>query len=101
MGGAVSSGTSNSELVDNLCREGYITRPDVEKVFRVVDRADYMTFSDGLCRISRLFSIVSLCVSVYYSEGDRLEAYEDHAWRKGSVHISAPCIYTKVVEALE
>lgn len=48
MGGAVSSGASNNELVDNLCSEGYITRSDVEKVFRVVDRADYMTFSEGL-----------------------------------------------------
>jgi protein-L-isoaspartate O-methyltransferase len=80
MGGAVSSGESNCELVDNLCNEGYITRPEVERAFRVVDRADYMTFAD---------------------EGDRLEAYEDHAWRRGSIHISAPCIYTKAVEALE
>ena len=47
MGGAVSSGSCNSELVDNLCTEGYITRPDVERVFRVIDRADYMTFTDG------------------------------------------------------
>lgn len=47
MGGAVSSGESNCELVDNLCSEGYITRPEVERAFRVVDRADYMTFTDG------------------------------------------------------
>ena len=44
----MSSGTSNCELVDNLCSEGYITQPDVERVFRVVDRADYMTFTDGV-----------------------------------------------------
>lgn len=44
----MSAGTCNSELVDNLCNEGYITRPEVERVFRVVDRADYMTFTDGL-----------------------------------------------------
>lgn len=47
MGGAVSSGNSNEELVDNLCHEDYITRPEVEKVFRKVDRADYMTFQEG------------------------------------------------------
>ena len=47
MGGAVSSGNSNAELVDNLCREAYITQPEVEKVFRSVDRADFMTFQEG------------------------------------------------------
>lgn len=46
MGGVVS-GTSNSELVDNLCKEEYIVRPEVENVFRMVDRADYMIFQNG------------------------------------------------------
>ena len=32
MGGAVSAGQSNEELVDNLCHEGYIHEPRVEKV---------------------------------------------------------------------
>ena len=32
MGGAVSAGQNNEELVDNLCREGYIHEPRVEKV---------------------------------------------------------------------
>ena len=41
MGGAVSSGENNDELVDNLVEAEYIKSPDVEKVFRAVDRADY------------------------------------------------------------
>jgi len=80
MGGAVSSGKDNSELVDNLCYEDYIQTPHVEYVFRVIDRADYMLFHD---------------------DEDRLEAYEDHAWRKGTLHLSAPCIYTRALEALK
>ena len=32
MGGAVSAGQNNEELVDNLCQEGYIHEPRVEKV---------------------------------------------------------------------
>ena len=93
----MSSGASNSELVDNLCSEAYITQPDVERVFRMIDRADYMTFTDGeLIYRNRLWLYVALA-----PDGDRIEAYEDHAWRKGTVHISAPCIYTKAMEALE
>ena len=32
MGGAVSAGRNNEELVDNLCYEGYIHEPCVERV---------------------------------------------------------------------
>lgn len=32
MGGAVSAGRDNEELVDNLCNEGYINQPSVERV---------------------------------------------------------------------
>ena len=49
------------------------------QVFRQVDRADFMLFPD---------------------DQDALEAYEDHAWRRGKLHLSAPCIYTRAVEAL-
>ena len=80
MGGAVSSGKDNSELVDNLCYEDYIQTPCIERVFRMIDRADYMLFQD---------------------DEDRLEAYEDHAWRRGTLHLSAPCIYTRALEALK
>ena len=50
------------------------------QVFRQVDRADFMTFCD---------------------DHDVLEAYEDHAWRSGKLHLSAPCIYTRAMEALQ
>ena len=50
------------------------------QVFRQVDRADFMTFPD---------------------DTDMLEAYEDHAWRRGTLHLSAPCIYTRAMEALQ
>ena len=76
----MSSGKDNSELVDNLCYEDYIQTPCIERVFRMIDRADYMLFQD---------------------DEDRLEAYEDHAWRRGTLHLSAPCIYTRALEALK
>jgi protein-L-isoaspartate O-methyltransferase len=80
MGGAVSSGETNDQLVDNLCLERYIVTPKVEEVFRKIDRKDYMIFTE---------------------DADELEAYEDHAWRYGNLHLSAPCIYTKVMESLQ
>ena len=45
MGGAVSAGRDNDDLVDNLCEEKYIVTPEVERVFRMIDRADYMVFN--------------------------------------------------------
>ena len=53
----------------------------IAQVFRMIDRAEYMIFTDD--------------------EDDRLEAYEDHAWRRGTLHLSAPCIYTRALEALK
>ena len=41
MGGAVSAGESNDELIDNLREADYIKSAHIEKVFRAVDRADY------------------------------------------------------------
>ena len=38
MGGVVSAGENNEELVDNLCEAEYITSPEVETAFRKVDR---------------------------------------------------------------
>lgn len=38
MGGVVSAGENNEELVDNLCEAEYITTPEVETAFRKVDR---------------------------------------------------------------
>ncbi|XP_050402614.2 protein-L-isoaspartate O-methyltransferase domain-containing protein 1 [Patella vulgata] len=76
MGGAVSSGSDNNDLVDNLVEANYIKSPDVERVFRAVDRADY------------------------YLEEHREGAYKDLAWKHGHIHMSAPCIYSEVLESL-
>ncbi|CAG5120604.1 unnamed protein product [Candidula unifasciata] len=77
MGGAVSSGQDNDELIDNLKDAGYIKTTDVERVFRIVDRAHY------------------------YLAESRESAYKDLAWKSGTLHLSAPCIYSEVMEALE
>ncbi|KAL0841684.1 hypothetical protein ABMA28_013958 [Loxostege sticticalis] len=77
MGGAVSSGRDNNELIDNLMGGNYIRTRCVERVFRALDRADYMT------------------------PEARDQAYKDLAWRNGPLHMSAPCIYSEVMEGLE
>ncbi|CAH0718689.1 unnamed protein product, partial [Brenthis ino] len=77
MGGAVSSGRDNNELIDNLMSGNYIRSQRVEKVFRALDRADYMT------------------------PEARDQAYKDLAWRNGPLHMSSPCIYSEVMEGLE
>lgn len=41
MGGAVSAGEDNDDLIDNL-KDAYYIRSDlVERAFRAIDRADY------------------------------------------------------------
>ncbi|KAG7307038.1 hypothetical protein JYU34_007169 [Plutella xylostella] len=77
MGGAVSSGRDNNELIDNLMGSKYIRSRSVEMVFRALDRADYML------------------------PAERDRAYKDLAWRSGALHMSAPCIYSEVMEGLE
>lgn len=77
MGGAVSAGEDNDDLIDNLLEADYIKSPDVERVFRAVDRAHYFT-----------------------SEF-RENAYKDLAWKSGNLHLSAPCIYSEVMESLQ
>ncbi|KAM4611087.1 protein-L-isoaspartate O-methyltransferase domain-containing protein 2a [Polymixia lowei] len=77
MGGAVSAGEDNDELIDNLKEAQYIRSELVEQAFRAIDRADY------------------------YLEEFRDSAYKDLAWRHGNIHLSAPCIYSEVMEALE
>nr|CAD7448858.1 unnamed protein product [Timema bartmani] len=77
MGGAVSAGEDNDDLVDNLLEADYIKTACVERVFRSVDRAHYFTpeFRDN--------------------------AYKDLAWKNGNLHLSAPCIYSEVMESLQ
>jgi len=76
MGGAVSTGEDNDELVDNLVDADYIKSPRVEAVFRAVDRG------------------------FYYTDQSRESAYRDTAWKQGNLHLSAPCIYSEVMESL-
>jgi hypothetical protein len=66
MGGSVSSGRTNDELIDNLCDSSHIKTKKVESVFRAVDRA------------------------IYYLPQHKEVAYRDLAWREASIHISAP-----------
>ena len=74
MGGAVPRGETNDELIDNLVQAKYITKEEVENVFRKVDRGDF-----------------------YPGEYED-DAYRDLAMKNGNLHISAPCIYCKVLE---
>ncbi|XP_006871924.1 PREDICTED: protein-L-isoaspartate O-methyltransferase domain-containing protein 1-like isoform X1 [Chrysochloris asiatica] len=77
MGGAVSAGEDNDDLIDNLKEAQYIRTERVEQAFRAIDRGDY------------------------YLEGYRDSAYKDLAWKHGNIHLSAPCIYSEVMEALK
>ncbi|XP_074776024.1 protein-L-isoaspartate O-methyltransferase domain-containing protein 2 isoform X2 [Athene noctua] len=77
MGGAVSAGEDNDELIDNLKEAQYIRTELVEQAFRAIDRADY------------------------YLEEFKDNAYKDLAWKHGNIHLSAPCIYSEVMEALD
>lgn len=77
MGGAVSSGEDNADLVDKLVEREYIKDHMVERVFRAVDRGEY------------------------FLEDHRMNAYKDQAWKHGNVHLSAPCIYVEVMEWLK
>ncbi|CAH0554528.1 unnamed protein product [Brassicogethes aeneus] len=76
MGGVVSSGQSNDDLIDNLLEADYIKTSDIERVFRAVDRANY------------------------FLPEARTHAYKDLAWKTGNLHLSAPCIYSEVMEGL-
>lgn len=77
MGGAVSAGEDNEELVDKLVKAHYIKSPSIELFFRMIDRG------------------------FYFLPSHRSNAYRDQAWRFNSIHISAPCIYSEVLEALQ
>lgn len=77
MGGAVSTGLDNDDLIDNLMQAHYIKTPEIERVFRAVDRA------------------------AYFLPDFQINAYKDLAWKSGNIHISAPCIYSVVMENLK
>ena len=77
MGGAVSHGVDNNDLVDKLCEAGHIRSPHNEFALRALDRA------------------------LYFPEGCENLAYRDLAYKNGDIHLSAPCIYCEVLEGLE
>ncbi|GFY58383.1 protein-L-isoaspartate O-methyltransferase domain-containing protein 1 [Trichonephila inaurata madagascariensis] len=77
MGGSVSAGRSNDELIDRLVEAEFIKTPLIQRVFRAVDRGDY------------------------YAPNQKQNAYKDIAWRMGNLHLSAPCVYSVVMEALK
>lgn len=55
MGGAVSAGEDNDDLIDNL-KEAYYIRSDlVEQAFRAIDRADYYLddYRDNAYKVSK------------------------------------------------
>ncbi len=49
MGGAVSAGEDNDDLIDNLKEAQYIRTEKVEQAFRAIDRGDY--YLDGVSKI--------------------------------------------------
>ena len=76
MGGAVSAGTDNDSLIENLKKSDYIKSYRIERVFKAIDRGDY------------------------YLADHKENAYKDLAWKHGHIHLSAPCIYSEVMESL-
>ncbi|XP_015123403.1 uncharacterized protein LOC107045595 [Diachasma alloeum] len=76
MGNVLNSGENNDDLVDTLRLLRYIKTKKVERVFRAVDRGDYVLAS--------------------HRDG----AYKDVSWKIGNIHLSAPCVYSKVMEGL-
>ncbi|EFA09382.1 protein-L-isoaspartate O-methyltransferase domain-containing protein 1 [Tribolium castaneum] len=77
MGAGVSAGENNDDLIDNLIEANYIKTASVERVFRAVDRGAYLLPEPPA------------------------DAYRDVAWKNGNFHISAPCIYSEVMEGLK
>ena len=73
----MSAGEDNDGLIDNLMEADYIKTAAIERVFRAVDRAEY------------------------YLPDHRENAYKDLAWKHGNIHLSAPCIYSEVMESLK
>ena len=73
----MSAGEDNDELVDNLVDADYIKTPLVERIFRAVDRGQY------------------------HLPDHRENAYKDLAWKHGNIHLSAPCVYSEVMESLK
>lgn len=79
MGGAVSAGEDNDDLIDNL-KEAYYIRSDmVERAFRAIDRADYYLdeYRDNAYKVSH--SLVKVCDITQTESKKRCSIHEnDH-----------------------
>lgn len=96
----MSAGEDNDELIDNL-KEAYYIRSDlVERAFRAIDRADYYLdeYRDNAYKVSDVGGFLRGVGEVLIMFSCRLQ---DLAWRHGNIHLSAPCIYSEVMEALD
>ncbi|XP_034934797.1 protein-L-isoaspartate O-methyltransferase domain-containing protein 1-like isoform X2 [Chelonus insularis] len=76
MGNINSNETNNDDLVDRLRLLGYIKSKKIEYVFRAIDRGHYI------------------------SSDDKNVIYKDLSWKMGNIHLSAPCVYGRVMESL-
>uniref|UniRef100_A0A914XUK3 Uncharacterized protein n=1 Tax=Panagrolaimus superbus TaxID=310955 RepID=A0A914XUK3_9BILA len=79
MGANQSLGTNNSEFVDSLVDISSIETPEVEFVFRLIDREKF------------------------FPPSGKSDAYKEGAWKgtdsnEPPIHISAPGIYTNIME---
>lgn len=77
MMGAYIAKPTNKDMVDRITP--YLSSDRVEAAFRAVDRGMYYEIA----------------------EGEAVDPYDDDPWRRGNLHLSAPCIYAQVVEALQ
>jgi Protein-L-isoaspartate carboxylmethyltransferase len=78
MGGSISAGRSNAELVHNLATQHASTQaPQVEELMLGVDRR------------------------AYFLPGFEHFAYQDLAWKHNLIHLSAPVIYWEVLDRLQ
>jgi len=39
--------------------------------------------------------------ALYYTQPTKTNAYKDLAWKDGNLHLSAPCIYSEVMENIQ
>ena len=77
MGGVVTKGQNNDELIDNLIEAKYLFDPKICRIFRRVDRGNF------------------------YPGEYQEDAYRDQAMRSGNIHLSSPCIYCSVMENMD
>ena len=111
MGGAVSSGRDNDDLIGRenplqlrmlICSYALL---NVRCIIRNMNSYSLIVtyFTDNLVEgnfikseaLQRVFRCVDR--ALYYLPEDRAQAYRDQAWRDGNLHLSAPCIYSEVL----